>query len=87
LTKEASHSDGPSPSTLEAEAARWAAALDAKADETPEGLDAWLAQNPRHAGALLRAQATLALFTPPLQLVPEAEPETPPPDLNAPSAG
>lgn len=78
MTKEASHSDGPSPSTLEAEAARWAAALDAKADETPEGLDAWLAQNPRHAGALLRAQATLALFTPPLQLVPEAEPETPP---------
>ncbi|WP_068085380.1 FecR family protein [Novosphingobium rosa] len=63
-----------SSSTVEAAAARWAAALDANPDTTPEGLEAWLAQNPRHAGALLRAQATLALFTPSVQLVPDAGP-------------
>ncbi len=62
-----------SSSTVEAAAARWAAALDANPDASPEGLAAWLAQHPRHAGALLRAQAALALFTPPLQAVPDAE--------------
>ncbi|WP_206244224.1 FecR family protein [Novosphingobium terrae] len=62
-----------SSSTVEAAAARWAAALDANPDTTPEGLEAWLAQHPRHAGALLRAQATLALFSPPVQAVPDAE--------------
>lgn len=48
---------------LEAEAAAWAARLDGGTAH-PQELDAWLAQEPRHAGALLRAQAALALFTP-----------------------
>jgi transmembrane sensor len=48
---------------LEAEAAAWAARLDA-GSAYPQELDAWLAQEPRHAGALLRAQAALALFAP-----------------------
>lgn len=66
---------GHSSSTVEAAAARWAAALDANPDHTPDGLDGWLAQDARHAGALLRAQATLAVFTPSLQIVPPVEPE------------
>jgi transmembrane sensor len=49
---------------LEAEAAAWATKLDAAPDQTPPGLNEWFAQNPKHAGALLRAQATLALFDP-----------------------
>jgi transmembrane sensor len=47
---------------LEAEAAAWAARLGA-GDPHPQGLDAWLAEESRHAGALLRAQAVLALVT------------------------
>lgn len=49
---------------LEAEAAAWAARLDAAPDQAHPGLDEWFAQNPRHAGALLRAQAALAVFAP-----------------------
>ena len=52
---------------LEAEAAAWAAKLDAAPDQIHPGLDEWFAQNPKHAGALLRAQATLAAFDPPAQ--------------------
>lgn len=47
---------------MEAEAAAWAARLDA-GNPQPNGLDTWLAAEPRHAGALLRAQAILALAT------------------------
>lgn len=49
---------------LEAEAAAWAARLDAAPDRDHPGLDQWFARDPRNAGALLRAQATLALFDP-----------------------
>lgn len=38
--------------------------IDAAPDQPPPGLNEWFAQNPKHAGALLRAQATLALFDP-----------------------
>jgi transmembrane sensor len=55
---------GKSVEDLEAEAAAWAIKLDAGPDRPPPGLDAWCAQSPRHAGALLRAQAALALFDP-----------------------
>lgn len=48
----------------EAEAAAWAANLDAAPDQARPGLDQWLAQDPKHAGALLRAQAALAIFEP-----------------------
>lgn len=48
----------------EAEAAAWAARLDAAPGQTHSGLDAWFAHDPRNAGALLRAQAALALFEP-----------------------
>ena len=57
-------SGGKSVEELEAEAAAWAAKLHAAADQDHPGLNKWLAQNPRHAGALLRAQAALALFDP-----------------------
>lgn len=49
---------------LEAEAAAWATKLDAAPDQAHPGLNEWFAQNPKHAGALLRAQAALALFDP-----------------------
>lgn len=49
---------------LEAEAAAWAIRLAAAPDQPPPGLTAWCDQNARHAGALLRAQAALALFDP-----------------------
>lgn len=55
---------GKSVEDLEAEAAAWAIKLDAAQDRIPPGLNEWCAHNPRHAGALLRAQATLALFDP-----------------------
>lgn len=60
---------------IEARAAAWAAKLDAAPDGDHPGLDDWLASNPRHAGALLRAQALLAAFSPPVA----AEPDTNPP--------
>jgi transmembrane sensor len=53
---------GKSVEELEAEAAAWATKLDAASDQTLPGLNEWCAQNPKHAGALLRAQAALALF-------------------------
>jgi transmembrane sensor len=49
---------------LEAEAAAWAAKLEAAPEQVHPGLNEWFAQNPKHAGALLRAQAALALFDP-----------------------
>jgi len=49
---------------IEAEAAAWAAKLDAAPDHDHPGLDEWFVQDPRHAGALLRAQALLAAFAP-----------------------
>lgn len=49
---------------LEAEAAAWAAKLDAAPDHRTHELDAWLQQDAKHSGALLRAQAALALFEP-----------------------
>jgi transmembrane sensor len=49
---------------LEAQAAAWAIKLDAAQDQPPPGLQEWCAQDPKHPGALLRAQAVLALFDP-----------------------
>ena len=47
---------------LEDEAAVWAARIDAAPDACPPGLKSWLKADPVHAGALLRAQAVLAMF-------------------------
>lgn len=58
---------GKSVEELEAQAAAWAIKLDAAPDQSPPGLQEWCAQDPKHAGALLRAQATLALFDPIVQ--------------------
>lgn len=55
---------GKSVEELEAEAAAWATKLDSATDQPPPGLNEWCAQDPKHAGALLRAQAALALFDP-----------------------
>ena len=60
---------GKSVEELEAEATAWAVKLDAAPDQPLPGLSEWFAEDPKHAGALLRAQATLALFDP----VPHAE--------------
>ncbi|MBB2165638.1 iron dicitrate transport regulator FecR [Gluconacetobacter sp. 1b LMG 1731] len=49
---------------IEAEAAAWAAKLDAMPDRDHPGLNEWVSCSPRHVGALLRAQAALALFEP-----------------------
>jgi transmembrane sensor len=70
-------SSGKSVKELEAEAAAWAAKLDAAPDEGLAGLDDWLAGDPRAAGALLRAQAILAAFSPAIELpvVPDEEPQ------------
>ncbi|CAN5212075.1 FecR family protein [soil metagenome] len=57
-------SNKKSAEALEAEAAAWAARLDAAPDRVHPGLDEWFAQDPKHVGALLRAQATLAIFDP-----------------------
>lgn len=53
---------GDTASRLEAEAARWAARIDASPETSPAGLDRWLQADPGHAGALLRAQATLVML-------------------------
>ncbi|MGN7997752.1 FecR family protein [Sphingomonas sp. 22176] len=53
---------GDTASRLEDEAARWAARIDASSDTAPAGLDRWLRADPAHAGALLRAQATLVML-------------------------
>lgn len=44
---------------MDSEAAAWAARIDAAPDAQDNELEAWLGSNPRHAGALLRAQAAL----------------------------
>jgi len=52
-------------------AARWAARIDATPeDETDAELAAWLGADRRHAGALLRARAALAMFAPPVSAAP-----------------
>lgn len=53
---------GDTASRLEDEAARWAARIDASPDTPPAGLDRWLRADAAHAGALLRAQATLVML-------------------------
>lgn len=53
---------GKPASRLEDEAARWAARIDASPETSPAGLDRWLRADPVHPGALLRAQATLAML-------------------------
>lgn len=68
-----------SAATLEAEAAAWAARLDAAGGEDlplaqRAQFEAWLDEHPRHSGALLRAQALLHLAT---AAAPAAQ-ETPP---------
>jgi transmembrane sensor len=54
----------PSASEIDDEAALWAVRIDARgldADKDPE-LKAWLAEDPRRAGALLRAQAAISFL-------------------------
>ena len=53
---------GRPASRLEDEAARWAARIDASPETARAGLNRWLDADPVHAGALLRAQATLAML-------------------------
>lgn len=48
---------------MDSEAAQWAARIDARAGAPLPELDLWLAADPRHTGALLRAQAILALLS------------------------
>lgn len=48
---------------MDSEAAQWAARIDARAGEPLPELDVWLAADPRRKGALLRAQAILALLS------------------------
>lgn len=66
---------------IEAEAARWALRHPLSADERV-ALEGWLAEHPRHAGALLRAQAALssidrAIAPEPAQVVEDAAPSAP----------
>ena len=56
--------DAKSVEELEAQAAAWAIKIDAAQDPSLPGLQEWCAQDPKHPGALLRAQAALALFDP-----------------------
>ncbi|NLS27908.1 hypothetical protein S2M10_29100 [Sphingomonas sp. S2M10] len=67
---------GDTASRLDDEAARWAARIDASPDTAPPGLDRWLGADPAHAGALLRAQATLVMLggTAPEALALDTEP-------------
>ncbi|MBX7484129.1 FecR family protein [Qipengyuania qiaonensis] len=51
---------------VESEAAAWAARIDADPDAADAELEAWLANDPKHAGALLRAQAALVALERPL---------------------
>lgn len=56
------HED-PVTNPIDAQACQWAAALDRELDaQEAAALDAWLAADPRHRGALLRAQAGMALL-------------------------
>ncbi len=55
--------DEPGANPIDAQACQWAAALDRELDaQDAAALDAWLAADPRHRGALLRAQAGMALL-------------------------
>ncbi|MEO0872931.1 MAG: FecR domain-containing protein, partial [Pseudomonadota bacterium] len=47
---------------IDSEAAAWAARLDAQPDAVFPELEEWLANDPKHTGALLRAQAALSLL-------------------------
>jgi len=47
---------------MDSAAAAWAARIDARAGEPLPELDSWLAADPRHTGALLRAEAILAML-------------------------
>lgn len=47
---------------MDSEASQWAAQIDARAGKPMPDLDLWLAADPRHTGALLRAQAILTLL-------------------------
>ncbi|WP_292960179.1 FecR family protein [Novosphingobium sp. UBA1939] len=55
-------SGGNSRFTVEDEAAFWAARIDAAPSDAHPGLDEWLNADPARAGALLRAQAALAML-------------------------
>lgn len=55
-------SGGNSGFTVEDEAAAWAARIDAAPSDAHPGLEDWLNADPARAGALLRAQATLAML-------------------------
>jgi len=61
------------PDRVEDEAARWAVRHPLDAD-AQHALDAWLAADRRHAGALLRAQAALRVID--LSLTPAAQPRS-----------
>ncbi|KPP94452.1 FecR family protein [Erythrobacter sp. HL-111] len=63
---------------MESEAATWAARIDARAGEPLPELDAWLAEDPRHTGALLRAQSILALLSEDSDVLREADEPAPP---------
>lgn len=52
----------PTAREIDDAAAGWAVRLDADADRHAAALAAWLAEDRRHAGALLRAQAALSLI-------------------------
>ena len=79
MTRLADH-DGP-----EQDAAWWAVQLasDYADDALRKAADAWVAADPRRAGALLRARAALHLAGAPAGSGPEAEPVTPLPDARA----
>src|SRR6187402_1102896 len=64
------------PDPVDEIAARWALRdpLDTAAQAE---LDGWLAQNPRHAGALLRARAALTIVDRALSLEPRSSPMPP----------
>ncbi|SFP57283.1 FecR family protein [Sphingomonas rubra] len=64
-------------SAVDASAAEWAVRLDRAPldDEARAELDAWLADDPRHRGALLRAQAAWATLVP--DPLPAEEPRAP----------
>lgn len=69
---------GDSASRLEEEAAAWAARIDAAPDVHHPGLEPWLKEDPAHAGALLRAQATLVMLGGAVPEVASAAPEPSP---------
>lgn len=58
---------------MDSEAAAWAARIDACVGGPLPEMDSWLAADPRHTGALLRAQAILALLGADLDVAREAD--------------